>query len=137
MLYKNPSEIVPVKEDSGIEAAHFDKDENKLYVRMDRKSEEIFHDLSLECAYQELTIGNDEDKESVKNKAECVAYMLAAGSGAERPHIDLFHIGCQVEGWDPIDIRKEMSVVRNAYTSIVSRMDRYRDAAKEQNMQER
>lgn len=106
--------------------AWFNPEEHSIYARKSMGADEIFRGISRELAHAEYAKGSVEyDRETYGFHAECASYILCRRYGIETEgHYALDSSLQLLEGLDPKEIKRELSLMRDAANHIFDRMEK-------------
>lgn len=133
-----PAAIVTAEPDQMPEGrgALFEPKENCIYVRKGMDVQDIFKSLTLELALAGFA---DKDKNFDRSEymfhAYCVSYMICRKCGIDTQDYQFDHAPEYLEVMEPKEVRAELSRIRDAASSISSRMAKILEQEQSQNRQ--
>jgi len=123
LVTHTPMKVDVVDELPGNLCAMYDAQADCLLVCRDKEFSESFKDIAQALAYADLTTGPDTQVDPHFSSA-CAAYMLCKKHGVDATDFKFDHAPDYLAGMDAIDIKGELSQIRDVSADISQRMAR-------------
>jgi len=127
LISKAPMKISGIENLSGDLGAYTDRDTGEIFVRKGMEFADTFRSVAQELCYAEVERGGGNTADPMFT-AYSAAYILCKKYGVDTKSFDFKAAPEMFRGFEPKDVKQELSVIRKAADNITERMAKQFDA---------
>lgn len=135
LIYKAPVKIKGVDELPGDLGATTDPNTGEISVRRGMEFADTFRSVAQELSFADLTTGSDSQADP-HFSSYCAAYLLCKKHGVDTQAFSFEDAPGVLDGMDALDVKGELSQIRDVAENISGRMARQLEQAKAAKTQE-
>jgi len=128
LIHKAPMKISGVESLSGDLGAYTDLQTGEIFVRKGMEFADTFRSVAQELSYAEVE-RNENNTADPEFTAYCAAYILCKKYGVDTQGFNFASAPSMFRGFEPQQIKQELSSIREAVDNISGRMAKQLDAA--------